>query len=184
MLANYASCVGFTLEPDNDGQPLHITAFDHGGATAWGITRTTLSRWLCRPATTADLLALTKETAGEIYRSYYWDTIAGDVLSVGVDLMVFDAGVMSGNVRSAKILQDVLHVKDDGHIGPITLAAMTAMQSDILICELRAAQENYYRGLAQFTKFGRGWINRMHRRAVLAITMALSAPLPTTTLVS
>jgi len=43
-----------------------------------------------------------------IYRQDFWNPVRGDDLPVGVDLSVFDAGVMSGPSRSVKWLQQVV----------------------------------------------------------------------------
>ena len=69
---------------------------DPGGATNLGITLDTLSSWLGRVATKADVLALKVSDVGPIYRRRYWDTIEGDELPDGLDYAVFDFAVNSG----------------------------------------------------------------------------------------
>lgn len=67
-----------------------------GGATNLGITIGTLSDWLDRAATKAEVRALTKATVAPIYRKNYWDAVRGDDLPSGVDYCVFDFAVNSG----------------------------------------------------------------------------------------
>lgn len=174
MLGGFDHCVGFTLLPQDDGQPFHVTSGDRGGATAWGITRATLSRWLGCPASMDDVKALTREEAQNIYRRWYWDTIGGDLLPAGIDLMVFDHGVVAGEAQSVMELQQVLHMTGDqidGHVGPITLGLIAENKPlDVIAC-LEARQAMHYRMCADFPRFGDGWMDRLERRSKAAILM-------------
>ena len=169
--SGFDSSLAFTLLPSNDGQKFHDTPGDPGGATAWGVTQQSWSSWIGRPASIADMQALTATEVGSFYRYRYWNTIDGDNLPPGVDLMVFDNGVLSGPVTSAKQLQELLGVKVDGEIGPITLAAAQQSNAYTLITRLRTAQANHYRSLSDFPEFGKGWLSRLDRRADAAMAM-------------
>lgn len=176
MLANFPACVSFTLLPSNDGQPCHITPGDTGGATAYGITRATLSRWMLSPASVDDVKNLTVEKTRAIYQGFYWNTISGDSLPYGVDLMVFDHGVLAGEGEASRELQQVVGLTGDdvdGHIGPITLAAVHSRDPVDLVAALHRRQEMYYRMCANFPLFGNGWLARLTRR-VEAATLMLS----------
>lgn len=102
-------------------------AADRGGPTNWGITLTTLRRTRNNPELTAeDVKKLTKDEARVIYQKEYievpgYSLIPNDRLKV----QLIDFGVNSSPSRATKALQRVLGVKDDGHIGPMTLAALT-----------------------------------------------------------
>jgi lysozyme family protein len=91
---------------------------DPGGPTNLGITQATLSRWLGRAATVAEVKALTREKVKPIYKRYFWDVIKGDALPGGVDFATYDFAVNSGPSRAARYLQSVVGVKQDGKIGP------------------------------------------------------------------
>ena len=78
---------------------------DPGGATNLGVTIGTLSSWLGRPATKAEVKALTRATVAPIYRKNYWAAIRGDELPAGLDYAVFDFAVNSGPKRAAMALQ-------------------------------------------------------------------------------
>lgn len=174
MLANFSSCLAFTLAPENDGQPLHVTPQDPGGATALGITHTTLSVWLGRVATVEDLKALTREEAGFIYEANYWHPINGDDLPPGVDLMVFDHGVTSGPHAAVTQLQQVLGftgIDVDGIVGPLTLAAARGGDLYTLVGRIAARQEQFYKSCADFRQFGRGWLARLSRRTKAALNL-------------
>ena len=94
---------------------------DPGGATNFGITRETLSRARGCPVSVEDVRRLTRGEAASIYRSLYWKTVRADDLPRGLDLAVFDLAVNSGPKGAVTMLQDVLGVKADGLIGPVTI---------------------------------------------------------------
>lgn len=144
---------------------------DNGGATNMGITIGTLSQWIHHPASVADVKALTREAVSPIYKGWYWDTVHGDALPPGVDAMVFDFGVTSSPLRSARFLQTALQVTVDGHIGPATLGAAADADASELVTELAERQEAFYRGLADFDHFGKGWLARVERRKAFAETL-------------
>ncbi|WP_084698299.1 glycoside hydrolase family 108 protein [Muricoccus aerilatus] len=145
---------------------------DPGGATNLGITRRTLSDFRDVEATEADVRALTRAEAREIYRARYWIPMRCAELPPGVDLMVFDFGVNAGPGRSLRLLQGSVGVKADGSIGPITLAAARACRGAELIGRLAAGRMAYYRGLDGFQTFGRGWTRRVEGTRQAALGMS------------
>ena len=106
--------------------PFNHLAADRGGATNWGITQSTLSAWLKRPATVDDVRALTPEHAKAIYAALYYERPRIDLLPDPVDDCVFDFAVNSGPFIAIRALQESLGVTPDGVIGPQTLAASIA----------------------------------------------------------
>src|SRR4029079_2888623 len=78
---------------------------DPGGPTNLGITQATLSRWLGRHASVADVRALTRDKVKPIYKRNFWDVVKGDELPGGVDFAVYDFAVNSGPSRAARYLQ-------------------------------------------------------------------------------
>ncbi len=144
---------------------------DPGGATNLGITHATLTRWRGRPVSKAEVRALTRSEAGDIYRKQYWDAVRGDALPSGLDLAVFDYAVNSGPARAAKVLQRLVAVTVDGRIGPQTLAALEGRDAGRLIRELSAARRSFLARLDAFAVFGRGWMARVDgtERAALAL---------------
>ena len=97
---------GFVEHPD-----------DPGGATKFGITGRTLARFRGTKVTREAVMALTRDEAGEVYRTLYWDKIGGDHLPAGIDYAVFDAAVNSGVRQATLWLQRALGVTADGVIG-------------------------------------------------------------------
>jgi lysozyme family protein len=148
---------------------------DPGGATNLGITRATLSSWLGRPATIADVEALTPETAGDVYRARYWNPAHAGDCPPGVDLMVFDEAVNQGVGRAIASLQAAAGVAPDSAFGPATRAAVAAAAPAELIHAVAADRIRHYRSLPTFPRFGRGWLARVDRTTDAALRMAARA---------
>jgi len=147
-------------------------ARDPGGKTMYGITQATLSAYYGRPASVSEIRGLTKDTAKAIYRSEYWDKIAGDVLPPGVDLCVYDFGVNSGPSRAVKSLQAALGVKSDGWVGEITMAAVRKANPRKLVGKLCDRRMAFLEKLDTFDDFGKGWTNRVNDIRARALAMA------------
>lgn len=175
MVRNFPTCLAFTYREEGG---FSNDARDPGGATNLGITRATLSRWLKRPASVADVQALTKDTATPIYHDWYWATVAGESLPNGIDLMVFDEGVNTGEHESCLLLQEAIGLTDgdlDGHIGDHTLSVLLSRDPVAVITAIAVLQEAYYRTLKNFLVFGDEWLGRLARRVAAAKTL-VAAP--------
>lgn len=145
---------------------------DPGGPTNLGITQATLSRYLGRAATVADVRALTKETVKPIYRRNFWDVIRGDELPSGVDYATYDFAVNSGPTRAARYLQSVVGVVQDGRIGPETIAAVNRYSAEDVVKKLVAKRRGYLMGLRAWRTFGKGWNNRLVSVQTLALKLS------------
>ena len=149
---------------------------DPGGMTNLGVTARTWASWSGEPASEATMRALTPEQVTPLYKADYWDKIAGDQMPAAMALPVFDFAVNAGPGRSARILQGLVGVAQDGAIGPGTLGALQAhIASDGLesvITDFSNARADYYRALSTFPTFGRGWLARVDRIETAAIAWA------------
>jgi lysozyme family protein len=171
----FPAALAFTLRPDCDGQPYHVTPGDPGGATAWGVTQRTYDAYRAgRRLATRSVAAMDQQECAALYRSQFWQPVRGDDLPPGVSLAVFDFGVTAGARASARILQQCIGVEADGIIGQHTLQETACWSPAGLVARLCDAQADYYRGLANFYLFGRGWLNRTEsrRRAAAAALVA------------
>jgi lysozyme family protein len=166
---NFPACLDIVLAKEG-GYVDHPA--DPGGATNLGITFATLSAWRGHPITKADVAALTKAEAGEIYRAKYWNPTRCADLPAGLDLAVFDYGVNSGVGRPARALQKILGVPQDGVIGPVTLAAIKQRDPRELIEALCDERLRFLRSLPTWGVFGRGWTSRVEDVRVRARGMA------------
>lgn len=152
---------------------------DPGGATNYGVTIGTLSAWLGRRATKQDVRDLAIETAMEIYKAQYWDTVRGDDLPAGVDYAVYDYAVNSGPARAARELQRVVGASPDGVVGAMTLQAVRTCgktPGEIIdaLCDRRLA---FMKTLKTWSTFGKGWSARVARVRNRALQLAAAAPL-------
>lgn len=145
---------------------------DPGGATNKGITLATLSDWRGKPVSKTDVMALTTEEAGVIYRARYWNAVKGDQLPAGVDLAVFDYAVNSGPGRAAKDLQAVLGVVQDGIIGPQTISAVDRAPPKTTIIALCDMRRSFLRSLSSYGTFGKGWERRVDEVEAAALKVA------------
>ncbi len=144
---------------------------DPGGATMKGVTLNTYRRHYGSSKTKQDLRNIPDNELAEIYRSGYWDKCHCDDLPKGLDYAVFDAAVNSGPGRSAKWLQAAVGAKQDGGIGPKTLAKVGEHDSVKVtddICDLRLT---FLHSLDNWATFGRGWNRRVEGVRSTAITM-------------
>lgn len=98
---------------------------DRGGPTKGGITLKTLSSWRGVDCTIEDVIDLKKEEAVEIYKQRY-------IIAPGFDKLkdnrlkreLVHATVMSGPFDPIKWLQRSVGAKEDGVLGPKTLASI------------------------------------------------------------
>jgi len=143
---------------------------DPGGATNKGVTIETFRRYVKPNGTVADLKKITDAQIATVYRNQYWNKCNCDKLPAGLDYAVFDFAVNSGPTRSAKYLQAVLGVAEDGVIGSGTLGAIKDAKSAIRgLCTKRMA---FLRSLKTWGTFGKGWERRVTSVYTDAMAMA------------
>ncbi|MFW2541591.1 glycoside hydrolase family 108 protein [Primorskyibacter sp. 2E107] len=167
--ANYRACLDHVFKWEG-GYVDHPR--DPGGATKYGITRTTLAAWRGRSVTKQDVKTLTVATAGEIYRPKYWNAVRGDEIPDGMDLVAFDGGVNSGPLRGIRWLQIGLGVKADGAMGSQTLGAAQSAKAGVTVIQRAcAARMGFLRKLGTWSTFGRGWARRVADTEATAVAM-------------
>ena len=154
-------------EGGNDDDPA-----DHGGRTSRGITQREYTAWReSHGQDTADVWAATNAEIDAIYRAQYWNPWC-DSLPIGVDYLFFDMAVNAGPHRAVILLQRALGVRDDGHIGLITLSAIEKADPIALIEKFTEAKRAFYRSLHQ-VRFLKGWLNRCDHVQSVATKMVL-----------
>lgn len=130
---------------------------DPGGATRWGVTervaRANGYRGAMRDFPLSD--------ARRIYRALYWDAVRADELPPAVRFDVFDAAVNSGVAQAAKWLQRAIGVRDDGVIGPATIAAARTFTGSALAARFNGARLQFMTDLPTWSSFGKGWARRI-----------------------
>jgi lysozyme family protein len=136
---------------------------DPGGETNMGVTKAAWSTWLKRPIADGEMANLTVADITPFYKALYWDKSYCNQLPTGIDYMVFDASVNMGVGQSIRLLQRSLGCVPDGVIGPNTIKMINQSKVSDMIDKLSAQKEMFYRSLALFHTFGKGWLNRVER---------------------
>lgn len=165
-MANFEPIVQWLLYQEDDHRtPGKIVNLGDGaGLTRLGMTQ----RW--HPELPADffstmLFADAVKLAKQTYRTKYWDKISGDLIQDDiVAAPLFSFAVNDDPLIASKHLQGVLHIKEDGHIGPKTLAELNSKDPVMVARLFRADWITFYKQLAWISptkqKFLEGWINR------------------------
>lgn len=144
---------------------------DPGGMTNLGVTKATWENWVGRESDEAEMRGLTPEKVEPLYKKKYFDAVRGDELPMGLDYLMFDFAVNAGAGRAIKTLQTAVGVTPDGGFGPMTMAAVQAVDPNDLIERFSQAKEDFYRSLTTFATFGKGWLNRVADVKVKASAM-------------
>ena len=145
---------------------------DPGGETMKGVTRAVYEQWVGRQVMDGEMKRLTVADVAPIYKTNYWDRIRGDDLPSGLDFAAFDWAVNSGTGRPAKVIQKYISAKQDGAIGPKTLALVAENDPAKMIQYLYEQRQKFYERLPHFDKFGRGWTRRNQETLKASMEMA------------
>ena len=144
---------------------------DPGGETMMGVTKAAWSTWLKRTIMPGEMAKLTVADITPFYKTLYWDKAYCNQLPAGVDYMAFDAAVNMGVGQSIRLLQRSLGCVADGVIGPNTMKAINDADTKTLIDKFSAQKEMFYRSLATFATFGKGWLRRVEEVKQAALSM-------------
>ena len=158
MLSNWSNAFALMLKSEG-GFVNHPS--DPGGMTNLGVTKATWENWVGRESDEAEMRGLTPEKVEPLYKKKYFDAVRGDELPMGLDYLMFDFAVNAGAGRAIKTLQTAVGVTPDGGFGPMTMAAVQAVDPNELIERFSQAKEDFYRSLTTFATFGKGWLNRV-----------------------
>ena len=162
MTDNFPTCLAVTLKQEGG---FSNNPHDPGHATNLGVTKAVWEAWVGHPVSIADMHALTVADVTPLYRVRYWNATGCDKLPAPLALCVFDFAVNSGGSRAAGMLQKLIGVTVDGHIGPATLAAVApylvrhGLQD--AIDDYQAMRSHYDAGLPGAKIFGKDWQNRV-----------------------
>jgi lysozyme family protein len=150
---------GFSNDPD-----------DRGGPTRFGITAETLGNWRgwTRPATLAEVEALTRAEAKAIYIARYIEQpgfTPANIPDEALRVALIDDGVLSGTVGAIRRLQRIVGVPVDGVLGPVTAAAVRAHDPQWIRTELVKARCLHFGHLVAHDSSQRrflvGWLARV-----------------------
>ena len=128
---------------------------DPGGETMLGITAIVARRH----GYTGAMKDLPLEVAKDIAKKEYWDICWCDNLPYELAFQVFDAVYNGGH--PVEWLQKAVGVNVDGKIGPATIAAANAVNSDKAAMRFLSYRLQYYTESVKWPTFGKGWTRRI-----------------------
>jgi lysozyme family protein len=148
---------------------------DRGGPTRYGITQRSLGEWLGRPASAADVEALTLDAAKAFYLEQYWTPLRCDSIESPLKAVaLFDLSVLVGRRAGVVLAQMASCAKVDGELGPNTLRCINAATDTAFICAMASHAANRFVRLALAdttqTRFLPGWVKRALRILDLLVT--------------
>lgn len=126
---------------------------DPGGETNWGISK--------RSYPNVDIKGLTREGAKAIYLRDFWDRLGASQLPDSVVFQLFDFAVNSGIETAVRAYQRAIGVADDGHFGPVSVAAAAVISEQHQLVLILAERLDYMRRLANWPTAGKGWAGRI-----------------------
>lgn len=167
MIGNFKKCLDLVLKSEG-GWVNHPS--DPGGETNLGVTKRVWEEYVGHPV--ESLKKLTKEDVAPLYEQKYWRPCYGEVLPRGLDFVVFSMGINAGPGRSIKLLQSSVGCVPDGVIGPRTRELISDSNCATLIAKFSETRRHYYESLKTFPIFGKGWLARVDREELEALSMA------------
>jgi lysozyme family protein len=131
-----------------------------------GISAEAYEDFFKQTATLSAMKNLTTATAKKIYKKKYWQRIQGDsIVQQNVADVFLDGAVNHG--RGIHLMQEVLAVKADGVVGPVTLKALNEYDPNELVTAYLKRRELYYHQLVAKDKsqaeFLEGWLDRLEK---------------------
>ena len=138
---------------------------DAGGFTNKGVTLKTFRSVYGKDKTREDLINITDEQWGKIFKECYWDKFrADDIESQSVANMAVDWAYNAGVGTVAKKIQNIVGTKPDGIVGSGTLKLINTKDHKELFEQIKAARILFYKKLVEKKpsneKFLKGWLNR------------------------
>ena len=139
----------------------------HPNWNGWGLVKSTVQKHDDVKEASTELYKNKEltEKVGEFYKAEFWDKMKLDTIAnQKVAEEMFVMGVNAGIKVAVRLAQRVVGVKDDGVIGPMTIAALNKADGAVFDKEYDALEIAHYNMLAEknpnFKKFLNGWHNR------------------------
>ena len=149
---------------------------DKGGPTKYGITQATLSRYLGRPATVAEVQALSEDTARNIYATMYIEEPGfARIQNEHLRELLVDCGVNHGPSRPIRWLQAAVGARPDGVLGRGTSVLTNTASAKVVFAKVLCERLRFYEDLddndPSQERFQDGWTNRCCEFVMILATM-------------
>lgn len=152
-------------------------AADPGGPTNWGITIYDARMYWKKNATAADVKAMPKDVAEDIYAKHYASVLRYNELPAGIDYSVLDYGINSGVGRAGKVLRRLVGLPDNtAQVTDEVIAAVNKRDPEQLINAINDERLRFLKSLKTWPVFGTGWGRRVREVRELSLTFAKQAP--------
>lgn len=139
---------------------------DSGGCTMAGITIATYRQYYGKNKTCNDLRFITQEEWLYIFKKGYWDKMKADYINnQSIAQLVVDMAWGSGSYWAIRKMQKAIGVKDDGIIGPKTLAALNAEPQEEVFQKIWNMRYDWLVAISKKgnnKKFLKGWLRRLN----------------------
>jgi lysozyme family protein len=169
------------MEQAFEGQSLHTTPKDPGGATAFGWTYGTwegFAKLHGLDPSFEHFAAMQRDDFKTPSRLAFWNAVKADQLPAGVDVIWCD--FQFGSYHATEVLQGLIGVPADNAVGNVTINKAWSFNNKAkLLDDMTAARKAYYQTLTAYEDFGRGWDRRADECMALAYGICkLSVPAP------
>lgn len=145
---------GYTNHPD-----------DLGGPTNKGITLATYRAYCGQEKTINHLRNMSYGTWQNIMKDMYWDKCKADKIDNQSVAEIFVDWCVNSGTAGIRKAQDIIGVKPDGIVGPVTLSAINTSDPQILFDRLKSARQQFYINIVKNKPsqkvFMNGWMNRL-----------------------
>ena len=140
---------------------------DRGGRTNLGITQREFDAWNKKnKLPLRDVFTIDKETAKQIFKEEYWNIIKGAELPKNIATAILSDALLSGPQDSIKFVQEMLGLKPDGIMGPMTISKIweKSKNNDAEFARnILDKQKKIYQKDEQAKIYGEGWGNRVDK---------------------
>ncbi len=168
MIANWPRSLDFVWEFDglrNDSAP------GEKFTTGYGVTAMTWAEAVAVGCVQGKLTDATQADCGKVLHDLFWARLDCDALPSGVDLVVFNSGMVAGVNHAARLAQRIAGVDEDGDIGPLTLLAIKGMHPIPFTTAFTAGDERFFSGLHNAPLFLAGWDRRANEACRAALKL-------------
>jgi lysozyme family protein len=167
MLETFRKALDITLK--NEGGYVNDKD-DPGGPTNYGVIQETYDDYnKAKKRPLKPVKYITIPEVEDIYDDYWYDAGCDKLAEFDSGLAIghFDCAINCGSQTAIKILQRACRVKDDGIIGPFTIANAKIIHKSQLYSRLIHERNKYYarvcKAKPQMIKFLEGWLIRTYQ---------------------
>ncbi len=108
-----------------------------------------------------DIEGLTLPKAKAIYHRDYWLPLGGAALPRRLRFPLFDTAVNSGVKRAIRLLQRAVRVREDGDLGPVTIAKVNSLEPYQVVAAFCGHRIDFMNDQKVWSRYSVGWSQRV-----------------------